>query len=152
MAKGREEELGVRLQAEHAALMQLTQLVKQHIAGAGGGAAGPWLEGLRVAFGRLQAHIERDLAMKEKDGYLETIMRERPMLARQVEAIKIEHPQLLTMAEGLRRDLEQARPHEKLLMADVCARVQRFMAVVAQHEQRENMLVLFAFNQDLGAY
>jgi hypothetical protein len=38
-----------------------------------------------------------------------------------------------------------------VLVADACARLQRFMAVVGQHEQRESMIVLFAFNQDLGA-
>jgi len=147
-----DDELAARLQEEHRALHRLIQVLKEHIAVVPSYDTGQWLDGLRTAFERLHAHIERSFAMKSKDGYLETILKERPTLARQVEGIQAEHGQLLRMAESIRNDMASTRPDDRLLVADACARVQRFMAVVAQHEQRENMIVMFVFNQDLGVH
>jgi hemerythrin-like domain-containing protein len=152
MSSNLDEQLGLRLQEEHKALLQLSQVLKEHIAAQPGGNIGSWLHGLRAAFGRLYAHIERGIAMKTKDGYLEVILKERPTLTRQVESIKREHAQILRMGAGVRNDLAAVGPEENVLVADACARVQRFVSVVAQHEQRENMIVMFAFNQDLGSY
>jgi hemerythrin-like domain-containing protein len=147
-----DDELGLRLQEEHKALLQLSQILKEHIAQQPSVNIGAWLDGMRVAFDRLHAHVERCIEMKTKDGYLETILKERPTLAKQVESIKAEHGQLLRMATSIRNDLAATRPEDRLLAGDACARVQRFMAIVAQHEQRENMIVMFAFNQDLGSH
>ncbi len=147
-----DEEVALRLQEEHKALVQLNQMLKEHIAAMPGVNLKSWLDGLRVGFDRLHSHINRCIEMKVKDGYLETILKERPTLAQQVEAIKAEHGQLLRMAESIRNDLAAARPEDRLLVGDACARVQRYMAVVGQHEQKENMMVLFAFNQDLGSH
>jgi hemerythrin-like domain-containing protein len=152
MAGNMEEQLGLRLQEEHKALLQLSQVLKQHIAAQPVGDISQWLQGLRTAFDRLHAHIERCIEIKTKDGYLEMILSERPALARQVEALKNEHGQLLRMGEGIRTDLAALHPEESVLVADACVRVQRFMTVVTQHEQRENMMVMFAFNQDIGSY
>ena len=152
MASNIDEELGHRLQDEHKALLQLSQMLNTHIAALPGGDTVQWLGGLRVAYDRLYTHVERCITMKEKDGYLGTILRDHPTLARQVEAIRGEHSQLLRMGDNLRKELAAIRPADRVLIDDICARVQRFMAVVTQHEQRENMIVLFAFNQDLGSY
>ncbi|MBK9120054.1 MAG: hypothetical protein IPM18_10715 [Phycisphaerales bacterium] len=150
MDENREQELALRLQEEHKSLNQLAQVLREHIATQPSVNLGAWLDGLRTAFERLQAHIERTIEMKVRDGYLETILGQRPTLAKQVEFIKAEHPQLLRMAEGIRNDLAATRPEDRVLVADACARVLRYIAVVGQHEQRENMIVMFAFNQDLG--
>jgi hemerythrin-like domain-containing protein len=147
-----EEELGLRLQEEHKALMQLSQVLKEHIAGQPNVSLSQWLEGLRVAFDRLQAHIERCVAMKTKDGYLDMILQQRPTLAKQVAGVQAEHGQLLRLGEGIRNDLAATRPEDRVLIGDLNARVLRYMAIVAQHEQRESMIVLFALNQDIGGH
>lgn len=147
-----DEDLARRLQEEHKALHDLSQVLKEHIAATPTADSAQWLEGLRTAFERLHSHIKRCIEMKVEDGYLETILKERPTLAKQVEHIKAEHGQLLRMADGIRNDLATTRPDDRLLVGDACARVQRFVAIVGQHEQRENMIVLFAFNQDLGSH
>ncbi len=152
MASNIDEEVAQRLQEEHRALIQLSQVLRVHLGALPAGDAGQWLSGLRVAFDRLYAHIERCFAMKEKDGYLDAILRENPTLTGQVEAIRAEHAQVLRLGEGIRKDMPGIRGAERLLIDDICARVQRFMAVVGQHEQRENMITLFAFNQDLGSH
>ena len=152
MTANREDELATRLQEEHAALHELGAVLRQHIAATPSIDSGKWLDGLRTAFDRLHSHIRRCIEMKVKDGYLETILNERPTLAKQVNAIKAEHSQLIKMADAIRNDLAATTPDERLLVADACARVQRYVAIVSQHEQRENMIVMFAFNQDLGSH
>jgi hemerythrin-like domain-containing protein len=153
MAANWDEELGRKMQEEHKALFQLTQVLKEHIAASPAAGAGrEWLDGLVAGFERLHQHVKRTIKMKAEDGYLETILKERPTLAKQVEGIKAEHPQLLRMADAIRNDLMDVKPQDHLLIADACARIQRYMAVVGQHEQRESMVVLFAFNQDLGTH
>jgi hemerythrin-like domain-containing protein len=151
MATQWDEELGRRMQEEHKALHQLTQVLKEHIASTAGGSSAQWLDGLRTAFERLFAHVKRTIEIKEKDGYLEAILKERPTLTKQVEAIKAENGQLVQMARRIQEDLADVKPDQRMLVADACARIQRYLAVVGQHEQRENMIVLFAFNQDLGS-
>lgn len=151
MSANWDEELGRRMQDEHKALHQLVQVLKEHIATTPGANSAQWLDALRAAFDRLHAHVKRSISIKEEDGYLETILRERPTLAKQVASIKAENDQLLRMADGIRHDLTGVRSEERLLVADACARIQRYMAVIGQHEQRENMIVLFAFNQELGS-
>jgi hypothetical protein len=146
-----DEDLALRMQAEHKACMELCQALREHIAATTGAPEATWLDGLRAEFTRLLTYIQQTIALKVKDGYLEAILRERPTLARQVESIKSEHKQLLCLGESIRNDLAEVRTQDRLLVADACARVLRFVAVLAQHEQRENMIVLFAFNQDLGA-
>lgn len=145
-------QLGLRLQEEHKALLQLSQVLREHIAAMPTTDQGPWLSGLRVAFDRLHVHVERCIAMKTKNGYLETILRERPALTRQVEAVKREHGQILRLGEEIRASLQAIKSDENLLVVEACARVQRYMSIVTQHEQKENMIVLFAFNQDMGAF
>ena len=147
-----DDQIGLRLQEEYKALIQLSRVMKEHIAAQPGGNLTEWLRGLRVAYDRLYAHIERSFDMKARDGYLETILKEQPALGRQVESIKNETTQILRMGAGIRADLETLAPSDNVLVTETCARVQRFMTVVAQHEQRENMIVMFAFNQDIGAF
>ncbi|MCG8376540.1 MAG: hemerythrin domain-containing protein, partial [Chlorobiales bacterium] len=138
-------------QEEHKALHQLGQIIREHIATTPTGGGGSWLDGLRSSFDRLHAHVKRSITMKEEDGYLETILKERPTLANQVASIKAENGQLLKMADAIRSDLAEVSSDDRLLVADACARIQRYIAIIGQHEQRENMIVLFAFNQELGS-
>ncbi len=151
MAQSREEELALRVQEEHQALNQLCQVVRGHMASAGPSYTPAWLTGLRTAFERVHAHFQRWVEIKERDGYLETALSFRPTLAKQVAAVKAEHGQLLQIAEAIRATLASVRPEDRLLLADACDRIERFIELMRQHEQRENMLVLFACNQDLGS-
>ena len=134
-----DEELGRRMQDEHKALHQLMQVLKEHIATTPGVNSAQWLDALRVGFGRLHAHVKRSIAIKEQDGYLETILKERPTLTKQVAAIKSENDQLLRLADDIDHDLTATHPEDRLLVGDACARIQRYLAMISQHEQRENM-------------
>jgi len=135
---------------EHQALVDLNKVLRQHIAARPEVNVADWLRGLQAGFGRLRAHLERHFAVQEEGGYLSMVVERRPTLSTHVEHIRREHDELLQMAEHILRDSSEVMPENRLLLADLCARVQRFMAVVADHDQRENMITLLVFSQDIG--
>ncbi|MFQ5806902.1 MAG: hemerythrin domain-containing protein [Phycisphaerae bacterium] len=135
---------------EHQALIDLNKVLRQHIAARPEINLADWLRGLKVALERLRMHLERHFAAKEEDGYLSAVVEQRPTLSTQVEHIRREHDEILQLAEHILRDLSEVLPENRLLLADICARVQRFMAVVADHDQREIMITMYVFSQDIG--
>ncbi len=150
MASGLDQSLAKRLQEEHAAQRQLIQLVREHAARLPGTSDARLVEQFKTAFDRLHSHVARTISMKEQDGYLESILKVKPTLARQVSEARADHGQLLRLADSIRRDLSQIQPADRLLVRDACDRMQRFADYLSQHEQRENMLALVAFNTELG--
>jgi len=144
------EELAKWMQNEHTALMELNKVLRQHIAAIPEVGLGDWIRGLSAGFDRLRAHLARHFAAKEADGYLTLVVEHRPTLSKDVEQIRREHDEIIELAEHIQRDLSAARPETRLLVADVCARVQRFMAVVAGHDEREAMITMLACNLDIG--
>lgn len=139
------------LRQEHQLQREMSQVIRQHLVRTPESDTAQWLEGLRLAFQRLREHLTRSYAAKEADGYLGVVTEVRPTLSSQVEAIRREHSEILHMAARILADLAETRPEQKLLIADASARILRFLAVVEQHDQKESMLTLFVFNQDLSA-
>jgi hypothetical protein len=144
-------ELAKWMQSEHQALQELNKLIRQHIADMPDINRAEWLHGLKVAYERLWTHLKRHFAAKQENGYLRMVVEMRPTLSRQVEHIRREHDEILHMAARILHDLSEVMPEHRLLIADLCARIQRFMAVVADHEQREVMITMYVFSQDIGA-
>lgn len=145
------DQIAAWMHGEHETLRALTKVLKEHIAAAPERELDPWLAGLRAGFARLTAHLRRVFAAQEQDGYMEQLLRVRPTLQRRVAQLKCEHGQLLVLAASITRELADIGPHDHLLCADISARIQRFMAVVHQHEQHENTITQLVFNQEDGA-
>jgi hypothetical protein len=143
-------ELADWMKCEHHALHELNRVIKEHIAQMPEVGLGDWLKGLKVAFERLRVHLERNFAAKEEGGYLSVVTEKRPSLASQVEALRSEHEQLLSMCSGILQALEHIPPAHKLLVEDLCARIERLMAAGDEHERREVMLTMTVCSLDLG--
>lgn len=139
------------MQSEHRLLRQLGKLLREHIAAMPDSSRGDWIRGLRAAFDRFARHLEQNFTAQEAAGYLNPVLERRPTLFPEVEELRAEHPQLLHMARRIQEELADVQPEQALLLADVTARVQRFIAIVDQHEQRENMITLVATSLDIGA-
>jgi hemerythrin-like domain-containing protein len=140
------------MQQRHAALLELTRMLKEHIVKQPGIACEDWLHGLNVAFKRLHKHLEESYEAKSAGGYLEHVLELRPNLSSQVERIRHEHDELLKMSGWIERELDEVTCADRVLIADCTARIQRFMAIATQHNQQESMLTMLVFNQDLGGF
>jgi hemerythrin-like domain-containing protein len=143
-------ELSQWMRRERETLIDLNKVLRQHIAAKPDVNLSEWLRGLRIGFERLQKHLERHFAAKEANGYLSMVIEQRPTLSGQVEQMRNEHDEILHLGEQILRDLGELLPENRVLLADACARVQRFMAVVADHDQREIMITMYVFSQDIG--
>jgi hypothetical protein len=143
-------ELAGWAQSEHRALAALFNLVRGHLGRAHERPTAEWLSGLRAAMERFETHLRQNFATQESGGYLEALLHQSPALARQSERIRTEHAQLLRLAGQIRRDLAEVRPDTPLLALDAVQRVGRLLDAVAQHEQRENLIALIVFNQEIG--
>ena len=144
------EQLSEWMKQEREILGELTKLLRQHIAARPEVNLGEWVRGLRAAFDRLLMHIQRHYAAKQEDGYLSMVIEQRPTLSQQVERLRLEHEEILHMGTQIQEELASMTPEQYLRVADACARVLRFMAVAADHDQREIMITMYVFNQDMG--
>lgn len=144
-------ELAKWMQEERDAFRTLTKVIKQHVAAIPDSNLGEWLHGLRSAFDRLEAHLKRNFDAQETGGYMQNLLELRPTMSREVDRLKHEHHELQHMSDRIRADLSETRAEDRLLVGDACARVLRFVAIVGQHEQRENTITLLVFNEELGA-
>ncbi len=133
------------------ALLGLNKVLKEHIAAMPEADITRWLNELRTAYDRNYSHLQSMFKTQEECGMLDQLLERRPSLSGVVDRLKHEHGELLQMAESIRDDLAATTPEDRLLAADACARIQRFNAIVAQHEQRENMITMLVFNEELGA-
>lgn len=145
-----EQELAAWMQEQHKALLELSGLLREHIVSQPRIECKDWLHGLREAFKRLKAHLKVNFEMKRSGGYLAHVIEVRPTLSKQVERIRHEHDEILRLAEFISDELETVVCADRLLLADLAARIQRFIAVVSQHDQKEAMITMLVFNQDLG--
>lgn len=146
-----DRELAEQVASEHRSVAELGRIIREHLAVVPERNRAAWLDGFRNAFGRLRSHLQQSLGARETNGYLDMVMERRPTLARQVEGLLGEHPQLLQVANRIHEELSAVTPEQGLLLGDLAARTLRFLAIAAQHDQRENMITLFACSQDIGA-
>ena len=109
-----------------------------------------WLEELRSRFEHLRAHMHKHMALEERDGYLPMVTERRPTLSREVDRLKHEHSELSRIMDRIRDELHDLTPDDPLLIEDCCARIDRLLGFVRNHEEHENLLVLSVFDDDLG--
>lgn len=145
-----EQEMAAWMQEQHKMLLELSRVLKEHIVAQPGIECAEWLHGLRQGFKRIAVHLERNYEAKRQGGYLSHVIEVRPTLSKQVGKIEHEHEEIKRMAGWILNELDQTDCPDRLLIADACARIQRFLAIVAQHDQREAMITMLVFNQDIG--
>lgn len=147
-----ERDFAKLMQEQHVVLLELTRVLKEHIVKQPGIPCEDWLHGLRVGFERLRKHLEQSYNAKRDGGYLEHVLELRPNLSGQVDRIRHEHDEILKMSSWIINELAETTCTDRVLIADAAARIQRFMAIATQHNQRESMLTMLVFNQDLGGF
>ncbi|MEE9295248.1 MAG: hemerythrin domain-containing protein [Phycisphaerae bacterium] len=111
-----------------------------------------WLDELRYYFSRLRAHLKKHMKAEEAGGYLEPVLELRPTLSPEVDRLKGEHIELALSLDQICDELERLEPDDKPSITDTCHRIQHLISAVRHHENREELLVTYAFNQDLGGH
>jgi hemerythrin-like domain-containing protein len=145
------QELARWLRDEHEKVNELSTILREKVAAPPQANQQKWIEEARRAFEHLRAHNIKHIALEEQDGYMSVVTQARPMLGRTVERLGHEHYELQYLMTRIHEELQQVRLQDNLLMRDVCARVQNLLSYIEHHENSENLLVLSAFTDEIGA-
>lgn len=143
-------ELAKWMQEEHAKVAQIKERLLQCAASAPDTNEARWIEVLREAFDHYRAHLTKQMAMEEKDGYMLAVAEARPGLSREVERLAHEHGEFLHLMDQISLTLAAIRPDDKTLMRDCCFRVRNLLAFVEQHEKNEGLMIMSALSLDIG--
>ncbi len=144
------EELANWMREEHLKVAELAQVLLQQAAGVPETNEANWLQLLRDAFEHYRAHITKQMAMKEKDGYLLPVVETRPGLSREVERLAHQHGEFLHLMDQIHVSLAAMRPEDRVLMRDCCFRVRNLISYVQYHEKKEILLIMSVLNTDIG--
>ncbi|MGD8450781.1 MAG: hemerythrin domain-containing protein [Phycisphaerae bacterium] len=109
-----------------------------------------WLSELREQFDGFTACVRQRMSRMEEGGYLQPVLQARPDLAKQVELLTHEHTELVRLIDSIHHAVHQLSPDDNLLLRDCCRRIETLLSWVERHEEHENHIVLYVFNQGGG--
>ena len=148
----RDMDIAAWFRKEHKVTIQLAQCLRGHVCSIPKVEVVAWLDGLRHHFGRFRVHLKNQMRAEEMDGFMKPVLEERPTLAREVDNIKREHAELSHWLDQILSELVELKCDEELLIEDACQRIDHLLTAVRHHQEREELLVTFAFSQDLAAH
>jgi hemerythrin-like domain-containing protein len=140
------------LRAEHKTTVALMAELEKLVSALPKQDCGDWLDALRFHFGRFRAHLKSCFRAEETDGFMAPVLEIRPTLAREVEQLKNDHRELSQSLDEIERTTTELRPSDMMPIEDVCHRIERLIASVKRHAEREELLVMSVFNQDIGTH
>jgi len=97
-----------------------------------------------------QQHLERLFALEEVDGYMESVSRFNPELAREIDDLKRDHEQLRAAVRRIVVRLDLTSATNLAEFDATCFEVRATINKVLEHLRREQDLLVEAFNLDSG--
>ena len=97
-----------------------------------------------------QQHLERLFALEEVDGYMESVSRFNPELAREIDDLKRDHEQLRAAVRRIVVRLDLTSATNLAEFDATCFEVRATINKVLEHLRREQDLLVEAFNRDSG--
>ena len=111
-----------------------------------------WLGGVRDRFGHFRAHMTKHMALEEREGYMKAVVDRQPSLSDAIDRLKHEHVEFGKLMDGLHQVFEQIGPGDRLLVRDLCQRIESLLRCVEHHEADENLMMVSAFTSDIGTH
>jgi hypothetical protein len=108
------------------------------------------LSTLRFVTGSFQRHLERLLALEESDGFLDTLLSCAPHLGRATAALRAEHDSFRSEARRVVQQLERLQATDVDALEKVGGELVALLNRIAQHNRKEQALLLEAFGRDEG--
>lgn len=104
---------------------------------------------LAERFGELRHLLESHFEFEEQGGYFEGVLTEAPWLEREVRTLRRQHARFLLQLLEMEKMVTPNR--WPLTWRELRAAFRRFGRRLAEHEDRENRLLLRAATRDVGA-
>lgn len=108
------------------------------------------LSSVRFTAQSLERHIERMMCLEEDGGYMDAVREEKPDFAARVEALEQEHGEIRRLLALVMPQLEGEAAHDPDHLTEICQSLERLLATLDSHEQKETALLLEVFTSDVG--
>lgn len=143
------QDIARRMEEEHAVVDRLASGLREWVAAVPKSNFGHWIDGARQRFEHFRAHLVRHFSLEATEGYLPAVVRLRPDLNGEVTRLAHEHSEMLLLMDALNRDLRALVPTNRLLIHDICRRIEHFLGYLEHHEDTENLMIITVFvNRD----
>lgn len=133
-----------RMEEEHAVVDRLARGLREWVAVVPRANFAHWIDGARQRFEHFRAHLIRHFSQEEHDGYVKSLAEQQPSLAMEIERLVHEHRELVQLLDAVHRDLQALTAIDRLLVQDVCRRMESFLGILEHHEHEEHLLTVFA--------
>lgn len=137
-------EIARRMDEEHAVVDRLARGLREWVAVVPRANFAHWIDGARQRFEHFRAHLIRHFSQEEHDGYVKSLAELQPSLAAEIERLVHEHRELVQLLDAVHRDLQALSAIDRLLVQDVCRRMESFLGILEHHEHEEHLLAIFA--------
>ena len=143
-------DLAFWLREEHLELARSTELLKEKTAFVPRLQQQRWLDEMRKEFEHFRQHMIKHQSLEERDGYMVSVVEHQPALNHEVMRLAHEHSEIHRMLDGIREDLKEITPDDRLMILDTCRRIQNLLQYIEHHEKDEDLLVTSLFGRDIG--
>jgi len=144
------QELAAKLRAEHEAVEQLADRLREWVAVIPRTNAAGWIAELRRRFEHFRAHLTKHMALEEQEGYMTAVIELRPTLSQEVGRLQHEHEEITTIMAGVQSAVDSLSKDDRLLVRDCCRRIDNLLHYVEHHENDENMLLITSLTSEIG--
>jgi hemerythrin-like domain-containing protein len=108
------------------------------------------LSSLRFIAQSFQRHLERLMALKEQDGYMDGAVEQMPSLAEKVNTLLHEHDEFEETMHRLVLRLEHLSAEDKKRVEETCGEFETLLVKLEDHHRREAEMMQEAFQRDVG--
>jgi hemerythrin-like domain-containing protein len=144
-------EIAQWMREEHAVVQDLTQRLRDRVAIIPRTGLKPWMAETCAQLDRFRVHLRKHFDLEETDGYLEAVLRESPRLASQVDRLRHEHDEITRILDWIQQEAGTVTDQDAILIEDCRCRAQNLLRYIKDHEEREDLIVMSVFTNDLGS-
>ncbi len=138
------------MREEHAVVEQLAQKLGDRAAAVPRACLTAWVRETAVQLDEFNRHLRKHFELEQEGGYLEAVTERSPGLQPEVERLQHEHDEIGRILNSIHHDLTTAGDQDRIVIDDCCCRIRNLLRYIRDHEEREDLMVLSAFNSDLG--
>lgn len=137
-------DIASRMEEEHAVVDRLARGMREWLAVVPRTNFSHWIDGARQRFEHLRAHLIRHFSQEENEGYIKSLAQLRPAMKTEIERLVHEHLEMVQLLDALHRDLQHLTADDRLLVRDVCQRIESYLGFLEHHEHEEHLLTALA--------
>lgn len=143
-------EIAQWMREEHQAVNDLTQHLRDRVATVPRVGLKQWIEATTMQLNEFRAHLSKHFGLEEQGGYLESVTLESPALSTEVSRLQHQHEEIVHILDSIYGELGAITENDHVLIEDFCCRVQNLLRYIKDHEEREDLMIVSVFNNDLG--